>query len=290
MQLIVHGGAGAAPDDPTARLAVLQRAANAGAGAPTPLDAVEVALGVLEMSPRFNAGVGGAVQADGVVRTDAGVMTDERAVGAVCAMPGVVRATAVARAVLERTPHVLVSGRRAAELAPAAGVETGVDLLTDETGERYAAADPPTGATPDRLAWVRERFGTPDRPDHDTVGAVAVAEDGRLAAGTSTGGRWFAFPGRVGDTPQVGAGFYASPAGGASATGWGEDIARMTLCRDVVARLEADADPRTAAAGAVERLAAETGGEVGVIVAGDDGRFGEAYTTDRMQTVTARDS
>ncbi len=290
MQLIVHGGAGSAPDEPAARRAVLQDAADAGAAESSPLDAVVAAVAVLEASPRFNAGVGGAVQADGRVRTDAGVMTGYRSVGAVCAMPGVVHAAAVARAVLERTPHVLVSGDEAAALAEHVGVETGQDLLTDDSRERFEDADPPDGDLGATLDWVADRFGEPDHAtaeDHDTVGAVAVADDGSLAAVTSTGGRWFALPGRVGDTPQVGAGFYAARAGGASATGWGEDIARMTLSRETIRRLKDGADPETAAEEAIAIFEAETGGDAGIIVADRDGRAGQAFNTDLMQTATA---
>ncbi|MDZ7700679.1 MAG: isoaspartyl peptidase/L-asparaginase [Halobacteriales archaeon] len=290
MQLIVHGGAGSDPDEPDARQAVLDEAAAAGAAEPTPLDAVVAAVAGLEASPRFNAGRGGAVQADGAVRTDAGVMTGDRAVGAVCAVPGVLHAAAAARAVLERTPHVLVSGDEAAALAAQAGVETGRDLLTDDTRARFEDAAAPTDDLAATIDWVRERFGEPDHApgnDHDTVGAVAVAEDGRLAAATSTGGRWFALPGRVGDTPQVGAGFYASAAGGASATGWGEDIARVTMSREAVRRLEGGEAPQAAAEAAVERFEAETGGDAGIILADREGRVGSAFNTALMQTAAA---
>lgn len=289
MQLIVHGGAGSDPDEPAERRADLQEAARAGAAEPTPLDAVVTAVAVLEAAPRFNAGLGGAVQADGAVRTDAAVMTGDRAVGAVCAVPGVVHATAVARVVLESTPHVLVSGDQAAELATHAGIETGQELRTDDTRRRFADAEPPDGDLQETLDWVNERFGASDEPtgDHDTVGAVAVAEDGPLAAATSTGGRWFAFPGRVGDTPQVGAGFYAAAAGGACATGWGEDIARVTLTREAIRRLEAGNDVQTAAEDVIAMFEAETGGDAGLILADDDGRVGSAFNTDLMQTATA---
>lgn len=290
MQLIVHGGAGSDPEEPAERHAVLQQAAQAGAAEPAPLDAVVTAVGVLEASPRFNAGVGGAVQADGVVRTDAGIMTDERAVGAVCAVPGVVEAAAVARAVLERTPHVLLSGAQAARIAAEIGLERDRDLLTEDTRTRYRAAEPPTDEFGSLVDWVNDRFGTdPDdcSDDHDTVGAVAVAEDGRLAAATSTGGRWFALPGRVGDTPQIGAGFYASAAGGASATGWGEDIARGTMSREAVRRLEAGTDPQSAAEQAVSTLEAETAARAGIILADSEGRVGSAFNTELMQTATA---
>jgi beta-aspartyl-peptidase (threonine type) len=307
MQVIVHGGAGSEPDDPEPRQAVLDDAAARGASASTPLDAVEDAIGVLESSPRFNAGVGGAVQSDGVVRTDAGVMTSDRTTGAACSMPGVEHAIGAARVVLEETPHVLVSGEHAVSLAADAGVETGVDLSTERTREKYADADPPSGGPRAHLDWLADRFGnlerattdpesdggdgvddagTGDPTDHDTVGAVACDGE-RLAAATSTGGRWFALAGRVGDVPQVGSGFYCAPAGGASATGAGEDIARVTLSRRAVGHLEAGRDPDEAAALAIEEFGELTGSNAGVIVLDADGRPGHARNTEAMQTAIA---
>jgi beta-aspartyl-peptidase (threonine type) len=282
MRIICHGGAGGTPDEPEPRQAVLDEAAETGVGQDTPLDAVEAAVNVLEASPKFNAGIGGAVQSDGAVRTDAGIMTDERAAGSVASTPGVANAVSAARVVLEETPHVMVAGEYAADLAAEYGVETGVDLLTDETRERYEDEDPPEGSPRDHLAWLRERFG-----GHDTVGAVAHdAETDAIAAATSTGGRTFALAGRVGDTPQVGAGFFASPAGGASATGAGEDILRATLSRRAVRHLENGADAERAAERAIEEFGELTGSTAGIIVL-DEGGAGSAYNSDGMQTSVA---
>jgi len=302
MRIIVHGGAGGVPDDPDSRQAVLDEAAETGTAASTPLDGVESAVRTLEASPRFNAGVGGAVQSDGVVRTDAGVMTSDRAIGAACSMPGVEHAVSVARAVHSETPHIFLSGDYAVELAEESEVETGVDLLTDEKRERYEAEDPPHGGPREHLAWLATRFGsgadqaggadraersrdTDAAPDHDTVGAVA--SDGEtFAAATSTGGRSFALAGRVGDVPQVGSGFFCTEAGGASATGAGEDIARVTLSRLAVERLEDGGDAQTAAEEAIAEFEALTGSGAGVIVIGDD-EVGSAFNTDGMQTSVA---
>ncbi|MFB6199042.1 MAG: isoaspartyl peptidase/L-asparaginase, partial [Halobacteriaceae archaeon] len=113
MQVIVHGGAGSSPDEPTSRQNVLDEAASIGTEQAEPITAVCRAINVLESDDRFNAGVGGAIQSDGVVRTDAGVMTSDREAGAACSMEGVQSAISVARAVMEETPHVLVSGDRA---------------------------------------------------------------------------------------------------------------------------------------------------------------------------------
>ncbi|WP_424006381.1 isoaspartyl peptidase/L-asparaginase [Haloferax denitrificans] len=340
MRIILHGGAGGIPGEPAPRQAVMDDAADAGASESDPLSAVETAVRVLESDRRFNAGVGGAVQSDGVVRTDAGVMLSDRQVGAAAGMEGVEHAVSVARAVLEETPHVLLTGDPAVEFAADAGVETGVDLFTDETRERWANADAPDGSPTEHLAWLADRFGesTSDPtaeagdgflpaldesketsassgrsahdvrlpghdnsegtsassgrsahdvrlPGHDTVGAVAT--DGEtFASATSTGGRWFALAGRVGDVPQVGSGFYASPAGGASTTGAGEDIARVTLARRAVGHLERGCDAQTAADLAIEEFGELTGSSAGIILLDDEG-FGSAYNSDGMQTSTA---
>ncbi|GAB3668044.1 isoaspartyl peptidase/L-asparaginase [Halopiger thermotolerans] len=304
MQVLVHGGAGGNPDEPEPRAAVLERAAETGAERSTAVEAVEEAVRVLESSPRFNAGVGSAVQSDGEIRTDAGIMTDDRSVGAACSMPGVERAVSVARVVMEETPHGFVSGEHAVSLAEAFDIETGVDLWTDRTREQWAALEPPTGGTLAELEWIRERYGRseldPDGRDqddgrgptsndptaHDTVGAVATDGDA-LAAATSTGGRWLALAGRVGDVPQVGAGFYCSPAAAVSATGAGEDIARVTLSRRVAGHVERDLEAQTAAETAIEEFAELTGSSAGVIAVDADGRLGSAYNSEAMQTARA---
>lgn len=282
MQVLVHGGAGEAPDEPEARLTALETAAARGREADTPHDAVERAICHLESSPRFNAGTGGAVQSDGVPRTDAGLMLSDRSVGAVCSLEEVGHPISAARVVLEETPHVLLAGDHATDLVADFGVETDVDTWTAASRERWDAASPhPTGSARDNLSWVRRQFG-----GADTVGAVATDRD-RLAAGTSTGGRWFALAGRVGDVPQVGSGFYATDRGAASATGAGEDIARMTLTRQAVAYLESGRSAQAAAERAIEDLAEVTGSFAGVIVMDRDGDRGRATNAESMQTAFA---
>jgi beta-aspartyl-peptidase (threonine type) len=331
MRVIVHGGAGGAPDDPEPRQAVLNDAAAAGGEADDVLDAVEAAIHVLEADDQFNAGTGGAVQSDGIIRTDAGIMTSDREAGdeqsesrngrtgstatreagAAASMPGVEHAVSVARGVLEETPHVLLNGVHAVDFAADLGVETEVDLWSDDTRERWDDLEStPEGTPMEHLAWIQDKFGQTDpggrengedggdgvasrgedggdadgyEKDHDTVGAVAY--DGEeFAAATSTGGRWLALAGRVGDVPQIGSGFYAAPAGAASATGAGEDIAKATLTRRAVRHLESGLDAQAAAERAIDEFAEMTGASAGVIVLDRDGDYGEAFNSDEMQT------
>ena len=156
MHVIAHGGAGGAPDAPDARQGVLDDAVAAGVETGSPVDAVVETVKALESSPRFNAGVGGAVQADGVVRTDAGIMVEDRSVGAVCSMPGVEHACEVARVVLEETPHVMVAGVHAVDLASEYGVDVDRDLWSDRTRDRWDEAAPHPDPTSKRaqLDWL----------------------------------------------------------------------------------------------------------------------------------------
>jgi isoaspartyl peptidase/L-asparaginase-like protein (Ntn-hydrolase superfamily) len=279
MNVIVHGGAGGHPDDPEQRQAVLDRAVAVAGATDTPADAIVEAVRVLESNPRFNAGVGSAVQSDGRIRTDAGVMYDDGTTGAACSMLGVEHAADVARVVAEETPHILLSGDHAVELARAHDIKTHSDLWSEGTRERWAETpDCSDEGVREQLAWVHEQFG-----GIDTVGAVATDGD-ELAAATSTGGRWAALAGRVGDVPQVGSGFYTTERAAASATGAGEAIARYGLARRVVDAVEAGDDPQTAAERTIRGFGAETDEEAGVIVVDDGGRTGSAFNSHGMQT------
>lgn len=281
MHVILHGGAVGPQPEPERRQAYLDETADRATERTTALDAVEFAIRRLESSSRFNAGFGGAVQTDGVPKTDAGVMCSDLSVGGACAMQGVKHAISVARLVLEETPHVLISGHHAVDLAAEFGVETEMELWADADREEWDSATVPSESRRAQLAWLTERFD-----GHDTVGAVA--HDGEtFAAGTSTRGRWFALAGRVGDVPQVGSGFYCTPVGGASATGAGEDIARMTLSRRAIQFLEEN-DAETAAERAIDEFQSATDSYAGIIVL-DEENAGFAHNSDGMQTSIARD-
>ncbi|PSP91851.1 asparaginase [Halobacteriales archaeon QS_4_66_20] len=283
MQLLAHGGAGGDPDDPETRQQQLDRAVQAGADADDPEAAVLATVHELEASPRFNAGSGSAVQSDGVIRTDAGLMREDGTTGAACSMPGVEHAGDVARVVAHETPHVLLAGENAIALAEAFDVATDGDLWSEQQRQRWAELDPPdTDDRGEHLRWVREQFG-----GTDTVGAVAV-EGNRLAALTSTGGRWCALAGRVGDVPQVGAGFYASEHAAVSATGAGEAIARFGLSRWVDDTIADGADPATACERGMTAFEEATGDTAGVIAVDREGRTGGAFNSDSMQTGSSR--
>jgi isoaspartyl peptidase/L-asparaginase-like protein (Ntn-hydrolase superfamily) len=288
MKVLLHGGAGPSSEHPDERKEVLDEASEVGARKDSPKEAVVSAITKLEGSEQFNAGVGGSVQSDGVIRTDAGVMKDDLSVGAVCGMRGVKEPIRVADLVMEETPHVLLAGKNAAALAEGFGVKTDSDLWTEGTKRRWEKAKATAGKdlsdASSRMELSEEMFGT------DTVGAVAFdQETGSTAAGTSTGGRWFAVPGRVGDVPQVGSGFYCNGTAAASATGIGEDIARVTLCRLTVEEVSSGLDPQEATRSAVERFEERTGSKAGVIATDSQGETGSFYNTEEMQTSVAEE-
>lgn len=279
MRVLVHGGAGSEPREPEPRQETVDRAAATGVEAATPTDAVVEATKVLESGPRLNAGVGGAVQSDGTVRTDAGLMTGDGTTGAASSMPGVEHAVEVARVVAEETPHIMVSGDNAVSLADAFDIPTGRDLWTEDTRTRWEELDPIESDDPrEHLEWLREKFG-----GSDTVGAVATDGE-RVAAATSTGGRWCAIAGRVGDVPQVGAGFYATETAAVSTTGAGEDIAKFGLARRVADAIEAGESPAEATERLIDEFGEATDASAGVIAVDVDGRTGEAFNTSAMQT------
>jgi len=281
-KLIVHGGAGTVPPEVRReREPILEEAAGAGlaALAAGPERAVEAAINVLEDSELFNAGYGGAIQLDGEVRLDASIMNSELECGGVISLPGIKHAISVALLVMRESPHVLLSGAGALRFAEEFGFQQ-EDLRSPRALERLERLREEMAGLDyrQRLQRLRERLKL---RCGGTVGAVAV-QDGRLAAGTSTGGRYTMLPGRVGDTPLIGAGTYCNEYGGASATGAGEDIIRVGLAREVIRWLEQGAHPQEAAERGIAMLARRTGSAAGVIVLDRFGNHGVAYNTKGM--------
>lgn len=262
--LIVHGGAWDIPDRLVDRCRAGCRAAleegwavlRSGGQA---LDAVCAAVRSLEDDPTFNAGTGSSVNTEGVVELDASVMVGAGLqAGAVAAIQGIRHPVDVARRVLEATPHVLLAGQGAQRFAELEGF---VRQPAGALARPRPPADPCAG---------------------DTVGAVALDRHGGLAAATSTGGTPGKLPGRVGDSPLIGAGTYVTPVGGASATGWGEVIIRSAMALRAVDALEGGADAQVAADIAV--AAADRLGEqgAGIIVVDARGGIGQAWSTPRL--------
>jgi beta-aspartyl-peptidase (threonine type) len=280
--LIVHGGAWDIPDDLVAgHLAGVRAAAAAGravldAGG-SALDAVEAAVRVMEDDPTFDAGRGSFLTQDGTVELDAGMMLGPgQEVGAVAAVRHVLHPITLARRVLESGRFDMLAGPGATRFAAEIGLDLVEDaaLIVPREQARWEALRRDPTYNP------REAFGD---PPGDTVGAVARDAAGRIAAATSTGGTPFKPPGRVGDAPLVGCGFYATAAGGASCTGYGEAILRVGLARTAVEHLAApwSLPPGDAAHAALATLTAlnATGG---LILLPAHGPPVWAFTTPRM--------
>jgi len=286
--MIVHGGAWAIPDDAVAgHRHGVEAALAAGwavlAGSGSALDAVETAIRVMEDDPTFDAGTGAMLNRDGEVELDAMLMRGEDlAAGAVAAVRRIRNPIALARRLLEQGEHVFLVGAGVNRFAAEEGISE-VDEGSLLVGrERWRWEEMRAG----RGLSAREIFEGP----LGTVGAVARDAAGRLAAGTSTGGTPGKYPGRVGDSPVLGAGCYCDDlAGGASATGYGESILRATFCRDAVRLLEEGVAPDRAAHDAVARLKRRFSGRGGIVLIDRQGRIGHAYNTPRMAVASVAD-
>ncbi|WP_051040760.1 isoaspartyl peptidase/L-asparaginase [Candidatus Caldatribacterium saccharofermentans] len=203
------------------------------------VDAVEEAVKVLEDDPRLNAGTGAFPNLLGEVEMSASIMKDDLSCGGVAAIKNVRHPISVARAVMERTRHVLLVGEGANLFARLLGFEeyNPVAELTIRTLEKSIAK-----ASQEKdsiyhyyLKRAREKLR---RLHLGTVGAVALDCSGRIAAGTSTGGVEMQLPGRVGDSPIIGCGTFAWEWGGVSMTGEGEGIMKLGLARKIAEWME----------------------------------------------------
>lgn len=229
------------------------------------LDAIEAGIRAVELDPGVvTVGDGGLPNAEGIVELDAMIMDGASLeVGAVAALRRFPTPIAVARRVMERSRHAFLVGEGAAAFASAHGFEER-DVLSDAARARWERwrADPERGR-------VRA---------HDTVGMVALDARGRLAAGCSTSGLPFKEPGRVGDSPLVGAGAYCDGrVGGAAATGEGDVLLRFCPSFAVVEAMRAGRPPREACEEVLERMLGHgVGAEAALIALDRDGRFGAA--------------
>lgn len=294
--LAIHGGVGTLtkdelkPDVERAYRADLEQALRAGAavldGGGTSLVAVEAAIKVLEDSPRFNAGKGAVFTHEGRNELDASIMDGRtRKAGAVAGVTVVKNPIGAARAVLERSPHVLLAGPGADAFAQSVGLEI-VDPSYFRTEERWQQLQ---RALEREKAGGQVRRADPDAHPFGTVGAVALDRHGHLAAGTSTGGMTNKRFGRVGDSPIIGAGCYAADESCAvSATGHGEYFIRYVVAHEIAARVKYQGLSVSQAADAVVqktlRATDAEGGvaEGGVIVLDTQGWFAASFNTEGM--------
>jgi isoaspartyl peptidase/L-asparaginase-like protein (Ntn-hydrolase superfamily) len=276
----IHGGAGVidpeqfAPARRRDSAAALARICSAGwqllQGGGSAVDAVERAVRELEDCPFFNAGFGSVLNRDGTVELDAAIMDGrDRAAGAVAGARRLRNPIVAARAVMRHGEHVMLAGDGADEFAREQGL---------------ALVEPSWFVTPDRVeqlaaAKAEGRVSL----DHDeryldaarksgTVGAVARDRSGHLAAATSTGGMTNKRPGRLGDSPLIGAGTFADDGSCAvSATGHGEYYIRRVVAHDVHARMVYAGASLAAAAGAALAEVGVLGGTGGLIAVGREG-------------------
>lgn len=304
--LLVHGGAWAIPDDMLEAheqgvfdalqvgYSLLQRGGSA-------VDAVEAAVSRLEDDVTFDAGRGSFLTRDGRVQLDALLMDGAtlRAGGVAC-VERLRNPIQAARLVLDKSPHVYFVGAGAEEFAQAHGMELieNSELVLERERVRLAEAQAKERAglpdltfagddkSPETAAGSdsHDRFDSHDHLDsHDTVGAVALDVEGRIAAGTSTGGTLNKAPGRVGDSSLIGCGCYADNASAAvSLTGWGEPMMKLVLGKWATDRVLAGESPEQVAPEAIAYLYRRLGGHGGIILLAPDGRFGIAHNTPRM--------
>jgi beta-aspartyl-peptidase (threonine type) len=286
--IIVHGGAWDIPVElHEAHRQGTFRAAEAGwavlAAGGVAMDAVEAAIVIMEDDETFDAGRGSFLNAEGQVELDAGCMDGrELQVGAVASVQFIRNPIRLARAVMEKSEHVLLVAQGAQRFAHRMGFAPCelTDLAVPREFERWQRL------LYDRTFSARQSFahatGAAARAG-DTVGCVALDQMGHVAAGTSTGGTPNKMPGRVGDVPMVGSGFYADDEyGGASSTGWGESIAKVLLARLALHCLQELGDPHAAAQAAIEVLAGKVIGLGGIILLSPEGKPGWHFNTPHM--------
>ena len=282
--LVIHGGAGTIekarmkPGQEQAIREALELALNKGSivlkSGGSSLDAVEAAVRALEDDPNFNAGRGAVFTYEGNNELDAAIMDGrDRRAGAVAGITKTKNPISLARAVMEKSPHVMLAGDGADRFSAEQGLPQ-VENSYFATPERRRQLDELKAK---KLSWfdVDLKYGT--------VGAVAVDQAGHVAAATSTGGltgkRW----GRIGDAPIIGAGTYADDrACAVSATGAGEFFIRQGVAHEICARVRFKGENIVDAARTVMAEVKALGGDGGVIVVGPGGEGGWSFNTPGM--------
>jgi beta-aspartyl-peptidase (threonine type) len=305
--IVVHGGAGVierpalGPKGDAAYRASLKIATEAGAKVldrgGSALDAVEAVLNILEDDPLFNAGRGAVFTSEGKNELDASIMDGANLkAGAVAGVTRTRHPISLARAVMEKSPYVMVAGAGADTFAAHVGLEQ-VDpsffftearwqsLVKQLTKEGKPIPARPAGAPPAGAAVPVAFYDEPgDSRSHGTTGVVALDRQGNIAAGTSTGGLQGKMPGRVGDSPIIGAGTYASNQSCAvSATGSGEYFIRLGVAREVCNLVYFKGMPLQQAADQVIHKELDAiHGDGGIIAITPDGQLAWSFNTPGM--------
>ncbi|XP_070589154.1 isoaspartyl peptidase/L-asparaginase [Erythrolamprus reginae] len=284
--IVVHGGAGRIFKDREdgSRSGVI-RAALKGYSilkqGGTALDAVEEAVMLMEDDPHFNAGCGSVLNEKGEVEMDAIIMDGKSlASGAVSAVKCISNPIKLARLVMEKTEHMLLTDQGASVFARAMGIPEvpGEKLITERSLERWKKnleAD-----------WNPQEC----QKDLGTVGAVAIDSAGNVACATSTGGLTNKRLGRVGDTACIGSGGYAdNTVGATSTTGHGESIMKMILARLTLYHMEQGKSPGEAAEAALDCMKTRVGGLGGIIVVSSSGEWAAKFSTNQMSWAAVKD-
>ena len=262
------------------------------------LDAVEIAIRMLEDSPLFNAGKGAVFTNEGKNELDASIMDGKTlAAGAVSGLRHVKNPITLARAVMEKSPHVMMAGEGAEKFAREQKIELvdekyfwtqprwdALQKLLKEEAEKSKVQSPKSKVQSQKEPASDSRLSTLDYNRFGTVGAVALDKNGDLSAGTSTGGMTNKKYGRVGDAPIIGAGTYANNQTCAvSATGWGEYFIRLGVARDIGALMEYQAQTVQAAADRViHQKLQKLGGDGGIIAIDKFGNIGISFNSEGM--------
>ncbi|XP_071389083.1 isoaspartyl peptidase/L-asparaginase [Centroberyx affinis] len=280
--IVVHGGAWAIPDEISKAsvdgvkaaacegFSVLKRGGSA-------LDAVEAAVRAMEDNTVFDAGHGAVLNSDGEVELDAIIMDGRTlASGAVSSVKNIANPVSLARAVMEKTDHIMLTGRGANLFAERIGMVT---VPTETLVTEYERKE--WEKHKKYVSGVMELFNS--QWGHDTVGAVAVDCSGNVACATSTGGIRNKMVGRVGDSPIIGSGGYADNLSGAvSCTGHGESILKVTLARLVLSHVEQGKEVADAVDLSLRYMGDRVHGAGGAITVSPSGEWAAKFTTERM--------